>query len=328
MISERTEAPRVDPRRRIQRGGHAYRGGRLGDRADVSGRRGRRRRRRVDRRDARPGEVARGAARPRRHAGQRGRVRGSEPGARRGPTGAYVQFLDADDVLHPEKIERQVRRLEREPEGTVATGPWVRFRGDVADADHTWSGPDWRDYEPATDWLLQVWGRDGGMPTVTWLTPRSVTEAAGPWDESVLRNQDGEYFARVVAQRRQGRVLRRGLGVLPLVPDGEHQQPEERRRPPLALRRRGAQRGRPAQPCGHGRGPTGVRGHVAGRRVRDCTPACRTCRARPRARARKLGAPPRQPRTIPSVRPIARVFGWRAGLRVQHVWNRVRHGKR
>ena len=114
--------------------------------------------------------------------------------------GDYLQFLDADDVLHPEKLERQLRRLAEEPVGTVATGPWVRFQGAVADADHAQTAPDWRDYEPATDWLIQAWEGRGTIPSMVWLTPRAVAEAAGPWDEGLLRNQDGEYFARVVVE--------------------------------------------------------------------------------------------------------------------------------
>lgn len=117
--------------------------------------------------------------------------------------GDFIQYLDADDVLHPEKIERQLRRLDREPQGTVATGPWVRFAGDVAAADHGWAAPDWRDYEPATDWLIQSWNGRGTIAAFSWLVPRAIVEAAGPWNEQLLRNQDGEYFARVVVRARK-----------------------------------------------------------------------------------------------------------------------------
>ncbi|MEI8616635.1 hypothetical protein P4S63_01325 [Pseudoalteromonas sp. B193] len=32
--------------------------------------------------------------------------------------------------------------------------------------------------------------------TSTWLVHRNVVEEAGPWDEGVLKNQDGEFFRR------------------------------------------------------------------------------------------------------------------------------------
>lgn len=117
--------------------------------------------------------------------------------------GDFVQYLDADDILHPEKLERQLNRLADEPEGTVATGPWVRFRGAVDAADHTQRAPDFRDFEPATDWLIEAWEGRGTIPAFAWLTPRALAEEAGPWNEGLLRNQDGEYFARVVVRARK-----------------------------------------------------------------------------------------------------------------------------
>jgi GT2 family glycosyltransferase len=33
-----------------------------------------------------------------------------------------------------------------------------------------------------------------------WLTPRHLIEQAGPWDESLTKNQDGEFFCRVLLQ--------------------------------------------------------------------------------------------------------------------------------
>ena len=117
--------------------------------------------------------------------------------------GTFVQFLDADDLLAPDKVERQMRRLEVEPQDTVASGPWVRFVGDLTAADRTLRGPDWQDYEPATDWLVQSWEGRGTIPSFSWLIPRHIIEEAGPWNESLLRNQDGEYFARVLVHARK-----------------------------------------------------------------------------------------------------------------------------
>ena len=36
------------------------------------------------------------------------------------------------------------------------------------------------------------------MQTDTWLVSRELTEAAGPWDTRLWRDNDGEYFCRVV----------------------------------------------------------------------------------------------------------------------------------
>lgn len=117
--------------------------------------------------------------------------------------GVYLQFLDADDLLHPRKLELQLARLAGEPEGTVATGPWVRFWGDFTTADHSREAPDFRDYEAATDWLVQSWEGQGTIPLHSWLIPRAVAERAGPWSTSLLRNQDGEYTTRMLVAARK-----------------------------------------------------------------------------------------------------------------------------
>jgi hypothetical protein len=38
------------------------------------------------------------------------------------------------------------------------------------------------------------------MQTATWLVSREITQAAGPWDTSLLGDDDGEYFCRVLLQ--------------------------------------------------------------------------------------------------------------------------------
>jgi glycosyltransferase involved in cell wall biosynthesis len=114
--------------------------------------------------------------------------------------GDFIQFLDADDLLASDKIERQMNRLATEPPGTVATGPWSRFYNDDLSTATQTSAPDWRDYEPASDWLIQSWEGRGTMFPAAWLLPRTVAERAGPWNEGLLLNQDGEYNARVLVE--------------------------------------------------------------------------------------------------------------------------------
>ena len=113
-------------------------------------------------------------------------------------SGALVQYLDADDLLAPDKVALQVERLAREPSGTVASGPWVRFRGDAPGPERPGPLDDWHDYEPASDWLVESWAAGGMFASFAWLTPRPLVEAAGPWHEGLRRNQDGEFFARVL----------------------------------------------------------------------------------------------------------------------------------
>ena len=110
--------------------------------------------------------------------------------------GEYIQFLDADDILSPAKIELQIKALERTSKRSLASCSWTHF----ADEAHNSFGrrePVWTVSNPV-DWLVMSLGGGGMMQTAAWLTPRSVIDDAGPWDESLSLHDDGEFFSRVL----------------------------------------------------------------------------------------------------------------------------------
>lgn len=126
----------------------------------------------------------------------RGGAAAARNAAWRAAGGDYLQFLDADDLLHPEKIAHQVARLGREPAGRVASGPWAGFTRSPEEACFR-PEPVWSDAAPI-DWLVCSWNGGGMMHPAAWLTPRSVATAAGPWNESLSLDDDGEFFCRVL----------------------------------------------------------------------------------------------------------------------------------
>jgi hypothetical protein len=48
------------------------------------------------------------------------------------------------------------------------------------------------------EWLLHKMGENLHMQPATWLVSRELTQAAGPWDERLSLDDDGEYFCRVL----------------------------------------------------------------------------------------------------------------------------------
>jgi glycosyltransferase involved in cell wall biosynthesis len=110
--------------------------------------------------------------------------------------GDLIQFLDADDLLDCDKIRRQVERLNAAPAASVASGAWARFAHDPSQAVFTPEAV-WRDFGPE-EFLIASWLGGGMMPNFAWLTPRAVIERAGPWNEALSVNDDGEFFCRVV----------------------------------------------------------------------------------------------------------------------------------
>lgn len=107
-------------------------------------------------------------------------------------SGDYIQFLDADDLIAPDKIALQIARLEKAP-GCIATSEWGRFYT-TPDSTVFEATDVQKDLQPL-DWLAS--GMEMMFPAM-WLTPRSVVEKAGPWREDLTLNNDAEYFTRVV----------------------------------------------------------------------------------------------------------------------------------
>ena len=123
----------------------------------------------------------------------------------RASTGDYIQYLDADDLLHPHKVEAQVSALKECSPRTVAVSSTVYFQdgmppGQGRRAKGVSEIP-WLTSEDTVQWLINLWMPDRGwgmVQTGAWLTPREVIEEAGPWDEQLTRDQDGEFFTRAI----------------------------------------------------------------------------------------------------------------------------------
>jgi len=113
--------------------------------------------------------------------------------------GEYIQWLDADDLLSPSKIAKQMEALEQcRSRRLLLSSAWGQF---LYRSYRTQFVPTalWCDLTPV-EWLLRKMGLNLHMQTATWLVSRELTEAAGPWNTQLLGDDDGEYFCRVLLQ--------------------------------------------------------------------------------------------------------------------------------
>ncbi|HMP84698.1 MAG TPA: glycosyltransferase family 2 protein [Verrucomicrobiota bacterium] len=111
--------------------------------------------------------------------------------------GDFIQWLDADDLLAPDKITTQMAAITRDNNARhLHSGAWGSFfyRFDKTEFIPT---PLWENLSPV-EWLFRKLDQNLFMQTATWLVSRELTEAAGPWDNRISYDDDGEYFARVV----------------------------------------------------------------------------------------------------------------------------------
>ena len=114
--------------------------------------------------------------------------------------GDYIQWLDADDLLHPEKVRLQMEDADRGLTArTLLTGAWGKF---FLRKDRAQFRPDslWRDMS-ARDWMVTRFRDNVWMNPAVWLVSRRLTELAGPWDPRLAKSgdDDGEYITRVAA---------------------------------------------------------------------------------------------------------------------------------
>jgi glycosyltransferase involved in cell wall biosynthesis len=111
--------------------------------------------------------------------------------------GDYIQWLDADDLLSPDKVARQMEARDRGcTERTLLSSGWGYFMYRPSRAEFKPTAL-WCDLSPA-EWLTRKMSQNLHMQTATWLVSRKLTEAAGPWDIRLLGDDDGEYFCRIL----------------------------------------------------------------------------------------------------------------------------------
>jgi glycosyltransferase involved in cell wall biosynthesis len=120
--------------------------------------------------------------------------------------GDYIQELDADDLLAPDKIELQLNALrEGDSKRTLLSSPWGYFYYRTRYARFVPNSL-WNDLSPV-EWLSRKMCENLHMQNATWLVSRELTEAAGPWDENLHYDQDGEYFSRVLLASERTRFV-------------------------------------------------------------------------------------------------------------------------
>src|ERR1700730_3169971 len=111
--------------------------------------------------------------------------------------GEYIQWLDADDLLSPGKIAQQMEVVQQEQDSRILFScgwGYFAYRANRAKFSPTSL---WCDLSPV-EWLLRKMSENLHMQTATWLVSRELAEAAGPWNNRLSNDGDGEYFCRVI----------------------------------------------------------------------------------------------------------------------------------
>ena len=114
-------------------------------------------------------------------------------------TGDYIQFLDADDTLSPNKIESQIQIFKKlnYDENIVVFGKWAKLGCTPAKINKNQKSV-WHSYNNPTDILIDFALNNCCLPPNTYLIHKNIIIKAGLWNESLSRNDDGEFIARIL----------------------------------------------------------------------------------------------------------------------------------
>jgi len=96
--------------------------------------------------------------------------------------GDYIQWLDADDLLAPDKISEQMKIAQSDRTGLVLySSPYGKFYWRWEKAKFI-KNDLWHNLSPL-DWLVVGFTKAAWLSDNAWLVSRKISEKAGRWDE-------------------------------------------------------------------------------------------------------------------------------------------------
>lgn len=124
----------------------------------------------------------------------------------RAASGDFIQFLDADDLIEPRKLEAHANHLRHGNIDIVFGNAWYFIDGNPAHRVRNGYAPRWRRDEnwierrarsPAS--MIEKLLRRPQFPVCSALVRRSFADRAGAFNESMRRLEDWEYWVRCAA---------------------------------------------------------------------------------------------------------------------------------
>jgi len=113
--------------------------------------------------------------------------------------GSYIKFMDSDDLINPEMIQKQMEMLNGSDD-MIAYSEWSRFYKDDPGTANFEYLDYWKD-APPVDFLTSrkesVMLQCGIM-----LVPRALIEKAGLWNERLILFNDTEFYMRLILESK------------------------------------------------------------------------------------------------------------------------------
>ena len=103
-------------------------------------------------------------------------------------TGEFIQYLDSDDLLYPDKIEKQVSYFNQHPDCDAVFGDWETGSKDKKEKIIAYK----------KDNLIEQFLTERCIHTLSVLMRASLVKKIGDWDVAIKRNQEIDFHLRGV----------------------------------------------------------------------------------------------------------------------------------
>lgn len=113
--------------------------------------------------------------------------------------GELIQFLDDDDLLDSEKLSEQVKHYCSDNKLVLFTCRWGGFtNSEDLKSRFKYRYNSYRNFKKGVD-LLNTFGLyNEYFPLHVYLTPVTLIQKAGVWNEELSNNDDAEFFTRII----------------------------------------------------------------------------------------------------------------------------------
>lgn len=125
--------------------------------------------------------------------------------------GEYIQWLDSDDLISPEKIRNQIALLKTS-DADIATCRWGRF-SNQSSKPQMLDMQAYRDFQSSKQFIASLANDLGYFPIHSYLTKRKIIAKSGPWLEGLTVNQDGEFIMRVISNSEAIKFCKEGIAL-------------------------------------------------------------------------------------------------------------------
>jgi len=112
--------------------------------------------------------------------------------------GELIQFLDSDDLLAKNKLEKQMK-LYKPGDLSLITCKWGGFEeSSNLSKRFKYKYYSYRNFKKGINLLNTFGSYNEYFPPLVFLTPKSLIEKSGVWNENLSNNDDAEFFTRVI----------------------------------------------------------------------------------------------------------------------------------